>query len=216
MTDRKCSAFVVKVVKEELDAIPEACKTKGPYLCYILRSVVSPARTYSGSTNDFPHRLRQHNGLLAGGAVMTKTSKPWRVAALVYGFSSRTTALRYEWFTKMRHSKTWRVAAREGKNALQRRAALLMTAELKLKPEERRLLTYHIPDYYFRRCLQEARDDGVPGTIDAMFAKVKNVQEEKIEDEHDQRAISGCDPGGDASQERPDGCGGRDEAQPDS
>ena len=165
-------AYVEKVVSEEMAALPEICRTtKGPYLCYVLRSVVAPARTYSGSTNNFPHRIRQHNGLIVGGAVMTKTSRPWRVAALVYGFSSRSAALRYEYFTKKKHSRTWNISAKQGKNALQRRAALMMTAELKMKPEERRLLCYHLPDYYVRRCVEEARAEGVPGTIDALFAQ---------------------------------------------
>lgn len=219
MTD----AFIFKVVGEELESIPEVCKEKGPYICYILRSVVTPMRTYSGSTNNFIHRLKQHNGILAGGAVMTKTSRPWRVAALVYGFSSRSAALRYEWFTKMKHSKTWKIKARQGKNALQRRAALLMTADLKMKPVERSLLTYHVPDSYFRRCVEEAHDEGVPGTIDAIFAKVKNVLKEKpitnTQDEHTQGIVSGCCPSSNNSiscQERPGSCGRCDETLPDS
>ena len=162
------SSFIEKVINEEMTAVPEPCREKGLYLCYILRSVVAPPRTYSGSTNDFLHRIRQHNGGLVGGAVATKTSRPWRVAALVYGFSCHAAALRYEWYTKCNHNKK---AVRKGQNSLQRRAAMMISAELKLKPEERKLLHYHLPDYYFRRCVEEARTAGVPGTIDAIFAK---------------------------------------------
>ena len=35
---------------------------------YVLRSLSSPARSYVGYTSDPAHRLRQHNGEVAGGA----------------------------------------------------------------------------------------------------------------------------------------------------
>lgn len=173
------SAFIEKVVREELDCVPEPCREKGPYLCYILRSVVAPARTYSGSTNDFPHRIKQHNGLLAGGAVMTKTTRPWRIAALVYGFTDRASALRYEWFTKKKHSKVaW---SNGGQNSLQRRASVMIYAELKIK--NRKELIYFVPDCYFRRCLDEARATGVPGTLEPFF--VRQCDQDKTNSESD-------------------------------
>ena len=162
--------YIGKVVQEELDIIPKECRIKGEYLCYILRSVTAPWRTYSGSTNNFPHRLRQHNGELVGGAVMTKTTRPWRIAALIYNFSNRSSALRFEWFTKMKHNKTlWTFANRQGKTSIQKRAILMMAAELKLKPEEKHKLCYFLPDYFFRRCINEARLAGVPGTLEVTF-----------------------------------------------
>ncbi len=151
--------------------MPEECACKGEYKCYVLRSEPCPWKTYSGSTNDFVHRLRQHNGALVGGARMTKTSRPWKTAIIVYGFTNRSSALRYEWFTKMKHSKTWIVKFKEGKNALQRRASLLLTAELKMKPDERKKLQYFIPDELMSRYMKEARLQGVPGTLEASYRK---------------------------------------------
>jgi hypothetical protein len=65
----------------------------------------------------------------------------------------------------------------QGKNSLERRATLLIWAELKLSPEERGRLCYHIPDLGFRRCLEAARLQGVPGTLEAAMMKVVSVEE---------------------------------------
>lgn len=160
------------VVKEQIAIVPEACKggKKCPkYICYIVRSARAPARTYSGSTNDFVHRLRQHNCLIKGGARATHTDCPWKICCLVYGFSSKASALRYEYFTKVKHSRTYRATLAKGKDSIQRRAALLMTAELKMKPEERKRLNYFAPDSYMSECLTQARLEGVPGTVEAAW-----------------------------------------------
>lgn len=199
------SDMVRRVVDEELVAVPEQCRTKGSYLCYILRSVVTPARTYSGSTNDFLHRIRQHNGLLAGGACATKTSRPWRVAALVYGFSGKSAALRYEWFTKIKHG---RGVLRPGLNSLQRRAALMMAAEMKMKPQERVLLRYHLPDYLMRRYVAQARDMGVLGTLDSVFKAEKCVLEKGKEHEQDIEFSGGCGRCRQPGHDSPDGSPG--------
>lgn len=171
-------ALVKAVVKEQLDLIPEHCRGEKKckdYICYIVRSTRVPARTYSGSTNHFAHRLRQHNGLIKGGARATHTDRPWKICCLVYGFSSKASALRYEYFTKVKHSKTYKVTLAQGKNSIQRRAALLMTAELRMKPEERKNLRYFVPDTYMAECLERARLEGVPGTVEASwFPRAQN------------------------------------------
>ena len=168
------------VVAEQLASLPDDCRggKKCPtYLCYTLRSVVAPARTYSGSTNDFVHRLRQHNGLIKGGARATHTDQPWRVCSIVYGFTSKSNALRFEYFTKVKHSRVaYRARLRQGKDSLQRRATLILAAELKMKPEQRKLLKFYVPDSYFQRCLEEARTDGVPGTVEAAFAPLLHAK----------------------------------------
>jgi predicted GIY-YIG superfamily endonuclease len=86
-------------------SIPDNVMTKdGEWVVYVLSSVPNPMRTYAGSTNHLARRLRQHNGELTGGALATKTSRPWKLAALVSGFGeNKCRALRYEWFCKVKH-----------------------------------------------------------------------------------------------------------------
>ena len=175
--------MVDEVIKEQLELIPEHCKGGREclrYLCYNVRSAKAPARTYSGSTNHFVHRLRQHNGLIKGGARATHTDRPWKICCLVSGFSSKAAALRYEYFTKVKHSKTYRVTMAQGKNSIQRRAALLVTAELKMKREERKRLEYFVPDPYMAECLKQARLEGVPGTMEAAWYPSKTLQEKCV------------------------------------
>ncbi len=64
------------------------------WFVYILKSLVIP-RLYTGITLDPEHRLRQHNGLLRGGARATRMGKPWLI---VYreGPMSKGDALRRE------------------------------------------------------------------------------------------------------------------------
>ena len=169
-------ASIDTFVKGQLDLIPEHCrgaKKCMDYICYIVRSTRVPARTYSGSTNHFVHRLRQHNGLIKGGARATHTDRPWKICCLVSGFLSKARALRFEYFTKVGHSRTYKATMAQGKNSIQRRAALLMTAELKMKPEERRRLRYFVPDSYMDECLHRARIEGVPGTMEAAWFPCK-------------------------------------------
>lgn len=163
-------------VRRQLAGVPVCCRGAkgGPeYICYVLRSAAVPARTYAGSTNHFAHRIRQHNGIITGGARATMRDKPWRVCCLVYGFQSRSAALRYEYFTKVKHSSTWKISLTRGRDSIQRRAALLMTAELRMKPSERKALQYYVPDEYMAKCLREARLEGVPGTMDAAWSAIK-------------------------------------------
>jgi predicted GIY-YIG superfamily endonuclease len=73
---------------------------KGKSICYILKSLNPkyPKKTYCGVTNDMERRLRQHNKEIQGGARTTKYAGPWKVAATVSGFESRSQALSFEWF----------------------------------------------------------------------------------------------------------------------
>jgi predicted GIY-YIG superfamily endonuclease len=68
------------------------------WYCYILRCLDENHKnlTYNGSTNDLKRRLRQHNGLLCGGAKATK-GKKWEVYALVSGFQNHNDCLSCEW-----------------------------------------------------------------------------------------------------------------------
>ena len=65
--------------------------------CYLLRSLASPGKTYIGFTVGPSKRLRQHNGEVKGGARRTKYGRPWEMVAFVHGFSSKVSALQFEW-----------------------------------------------------------------------------------------------------------------------
>ena len=72
------------------------------YGCYLLTSISSNPRsfnrTYIGFTVDPIRRLKQHNGLIVtGGAHRTKRHRPWRLIAIIHGFSSQTQGLQFEW-----------------------------------------------------------------------------------------------------------------------
>jgi predicted GIY-YIG superfamily endonuclease len=167
MENERYEQRFAEIVKQQIDALPEECRQKrGPYVCYCLRSVVAPRRTYCGSTNDLVHRIRQHNGVIKGGARMTSTTQPWRVAAVVYGFKDQHDALRFEYFTKMKHSrKAFSAAMKRGANSIQRRSAMLLAAEQKMAVAERERLKYYLPDEFLAKCLAEARASGVCKTL---------------------------------------------------
>jgi predicted GIY-YIG superfamily endonuclease len=69
-------------------------------VCYCLVRSDSGA-TYIGATVDMEHRLRQHNGELAGGAHYTSAALPsgktWELACTVGPFPTWQAALQFEW-----------------------------------------------------------------------------------------------------------------------
>lgn len=58
------------------------------------------ARYYVGMSCDLGRRIRQHNGLISGGARRTRAGRPWTVIATIEGFASMRAALRAEWRVK--------------------------------------------------------------------------------------------------------------------
>lgn len=64
--------------------------------CYVLKSQVRNI-LYIGYTCDFQRRLKQHNGVLAGGAKKTSRWRPWDPIFLIYGFEDKNQALRFEY-----------------------------------------------------------------------------------------------------------------------
>ena len=73
------------------------------YYCYIIRStnINYPNSTYNGSTNNLVRRLRQHNGVITGGAKATRGKGPWVYISIWDGFLTHNEALSCEW--KIKH-----------------------------------------------------------------------------------------------------------------
>jgi predicted GIY-YIG superfamily endonuclease len=82
-------------------------KTKA-FFVYLLVSCDKKS-TYVGASVDVDHRLRQHNGELAGGARATKTKLPlgkWERVLYVSNFPTWQAALQFEWRWKQITRKT--------------------------------------------------------------------------------------------------------------
>ncbi len=72
------------------------------HMCYILKSSTSN-RIYIGYTVDFNKRLRQHNGIIKGGAKKTMKHRPWEPLCIIRGFNEVSCALRFEY--RLQHSR---------------------------------------------------------------------------------------------------------------
>ena len=65
--------------------------------CYLLATCgVGSPKTYVGITPDLERRLKQHNGILSGGAMATK-GRTWERIGHVKGFPDHRAALQFEW-----------------------------------------------------------------------------------------------------------------------
>ena len=73
------------------------------YYCYILRSlnINHLNKTYNGSTNNIKRRLKQHNGIISGGAKSTKGKGEWIPYVIIEGFETHNESLSCEW--KIKH-----------------------------------------------------------------------------------------------------------------
>lgn len=67
--------------------------------CYILRSENDDFinHTYNGYTNNLKRRIRQHNGVIKGGAKSTHNKGPWSYYCIITGFANNIEALQMEW-----------------------------------------------------------------------------------------------------------------------
>jgi predicted GIY-YIG superfamily endonuclease len=68
---------------------------KGDYLCYTITHGYTA--TYVGITNHFENRLKQHNGVIKGGAKATRRYDDWKLAFYVTGFTTKNEVLSFEW-----------------------------------------------------------------------------------------------------------------------
>jgi predicted GIY-YIG superfamily endonuclease len=83
--------------KKEKDALVKEStpQTAGQFVVYLLKCRNSN-RTYIGSTNHLVRRLRQHNGIIKGGARAT-SGEDWQIVFYFTGFRDHVEALQAEW-----------------------------------------------------------------------------------------------------------------------
>lgn len=79
------------------------------WFCYILKCInITNEKqrnlTYNGSTNKPSRRIRQHNGVIIGGAKATK-GKQWEMYAILTGFPTHQNCLSCEWRIKKPDNK---------------------------------------------------------------------------------------------------------------
>lgn len=79
------------------------------HCCYLLENDHDATKTYNGYTNNIKRRIRQHNGIIKGGAKYTGRygNNTWKYIAIVSGFPTMVEALRCEW--KIKHPTGKRV-----------------------------------------------------------------------------------------------------------
>lgn len=68
----------------------------GRWVCYLIRSTRS-SHTYVGISNQLHRRLRQHNGLIKGGAKYTRGKGPWALVCYVTNLPSESAVKQLEW-----------------------------------------------------------------------------------------------------------------------
>ncbi|KAG6467516.1 hypothetical protein ZIOFF_074646 [Zingiber officinale] len=76
----------------------------GDWEVYLIVSSRLP-KTYVGVTTDFSRRLKQHNGILKGGAKACSGGRPWSLACIIRGFKDRSEACEFE--------SRWKIASRK-------------------------------------------------------------------------------------------------------
>jgi structure-specific endonuclease subunit SLX1 len=84
---------------------PNSTNPTNTWYCYLIRSLrlkennhTYSNRTYVGKTNDPLRRIKQHNGILAGGAKRTMELRPCEMYCIMEGFPTEKDALKFEWF----------------------------------------------------------------------------------------------------------------------
>ncbi|EKE37506.1 hypothetical protein ENUP19_0319G0017 [Entamoeba nuttalli] len=68
--------------------------------CVYLLTSINPGfkyHTYIGKTTCPPRRIKQHNGIISGGAFKTEAKRPWEMVIVVHSFPTQTKVLQFEW-----------------------------------------------------------------------------------------------------------------------
>lgn len=133
----------VVAVVPVVPVVPVETDKKG-YVCYLLVSV-DEKKTYVGITNNMGRRLRQHNGVIVGGAKTTSSDKlrPWSVVLFVSGFRSHVEALQFEW--AVHHPRRKGQNYRNRKHCVLRRLDVLKHTLAKEKWTRRSPLASDVP-----------------------------------------------------------------------
>jgi len=76
---------------------------KNRWYSYLIYSDES-RRSYTGVTDDPAKRIKQHNGILSGGAKATRCGNDWRVIRL-FRFITKKDAMSFEWYAKRKQKK---------------------------------------------------------------------------------------------------------------
>lgn len=69
---------------------------------YVVRAQHGSERRYIGKTNDLRRRLRQHNGVICGGARATR-GRAWEYELVIDGFACDSHAMQAEW--RLKHER---------------------------------------------------------------------------------------------------------------
>ena len=69
------------------------------WYAYIIYSI-NGNKTYNGMTNNLERRLRQHKGIIKGGAKATSCANDWKYLAYLTGFKDKINCLSCEWRIK--------------------------------------------------------------------------------------------------------------------
>jgi len=82
------------------------------HYCYILisKNPLYQNHTYIGYTTNPRRRIRQHNGLIKGGARTTHGKRPWEIFLIVKGFSDVHHAKSFEYRWKHYSLVTFKVS----------------------------------------------------------------------------------------------------------
>jgi predicted GIY-YIG superfamily endonuclease len=69
------------------------------WVCYVLKKEKNGSKTYVGKTNNMYRRIRQHRGIISGGARRTKNQNMVPMC-IISGFHEEAHVLQFEWALK--------------------------------------------------------------------------------------------------------------------